>query len=223
MKSSKTEEITNYNLYFDIVGKIKIKDDDYVTYSGDRLIINSSTYNGFDIVSAAGLTNNINTNAVMNIISNTVDENNRVQLLQLNSVDSNSLEDGTSLVYYDAGDNAFHLESNIPIVIDADLKINNDNISKEYDNYSSILTSHDSITYFKSLCDKLTYKIEEDNDGNYYMLIYAKDYASLDASGADILKEIASKDVYAKVYGQNGAQKFVKLDSYNTSADPYQI
>ena len=214
MKS--TSEMSNYQIYFDIVGTISIKDDGYVTYSGDRLIINSSTYNGFDIVSAEGLTDNINQNAVMNIISNTVDKNNRVQLLQLNSVDSNSLEDGTSLVYYDAGDNAFHLESNIPIVIDADLKINNDNANKEYDNYSTILTSHDSITYFKSLCDKLTYKIEENNDGNYYMMIYAKDYESLDASGADILKELVNKGVYAKVYGENGAQKFVKFDSYDT-------
>lgn len=215
MKS--TSEMSNYQIYFDIVGTISIKDDGYVTYSGDRLIINSSTYNGFDIVSAEGLTDNINQNAVMNIISNTVDKNNRVQLLQLNSVDSNSLEDGTSLVYYDAGDNAFHLESNIPIVIDADLKINNDNVNKEYDNYSTILTSHDSITYFKSLCDKLTYKIEENNDGNYYMMIYAKD-----SNDTSIIPELICKGVYAKVYGENGAQMLINLDQ-STNLTPQQI
>lgn len=214
---NKDEFGDTYVSNFSVVGTINITDDDYVTYSDDRLIINSSTYNGFDIVSSNDVSANINKNAALNIVSDSIDENNRVQLLQLNSINTNSIEDGTTQIYYDNDDNAFHLNSNVPIVIDADVKINNDAVNKEYDNYSTVLTSHDTITYFKSLCDKLTYNITTGNDNQNYMLIYAKDYETEDASGATILKELINKNVYSKVYGKSGQQTFVQLESYDSN------
>ena len=212
-----SSESETYQKYFAIVGKIKLGDDNFVSYTGDRLVINSSTYNGFDIISSDSLSEKINNDAALNIVSDSIDENNRIQLLQLNAIDSNSLEDSTSLVYYDTTDNAFHLNSNVPVVIDADVKINNDSINTEYDNYSTILTSKSTITYFKSLCDKLTYNITTGQDGKKYMLIYAKDYETEDASGANMLQELIDKSVYAKVYGENGQQTFVLIDSYDSN------
>ena len=41
----------------------------------------------------------------------------------------------------------------------------------DYDNYSSVLTSMDPITYFKHVCDNLRYNILYDADANQYKII----------------------------------------------------
>ena len=60
------------------------------------------------------------------------------------------------VVYYKTSDNTYYIESNKPVVINSDLKIDSsNNVNNEYDNYSTVLSSNDTITYFKYLCDKL--------------------------------------------------------------------
>jgi len=140
----------------------------------NRLILNSSLYGGYDIISGLSYndaSNNINKNSVVNIISNKVNENNDIEMISIQSIDDIDVEDGKLSVYYKTTENAFYLDSNKPIIINGDVKLNNDEPGVEYDNYSTILTSNDTITYFKHICDKLEYTIIYNSSINQYKIV----------------------------------------------------
>jgi len=85
-------------------------------------------------------------------------------MIRMQCVDNVDIEDGQLTLTYKTTDNAFYVDSNKPVVINGDLKVNADNnVDKEYDNFSTVLTSDDTVTYFKYLCDKLKYSIIYDD------------------------------------------------------------
>ena len=162
-----------------------------------RIILNSSNFGGFDVITSSDLSTNIDSNAVVNIISNNIDENDNIELIKMQSIDDVDIEDGNLDIYYKTTDNAYYLDSNMPIVINSNVKINDSADNIDYDNYSSILTSNDPITYFKHICDKLRYNVLYDSDRNRYKLvIYQED------RGSDDLEYLVNRNetVYGKVY-----------------------
>lgn len=204
-----------YSDYFNIAGKINIADvSNAFTWVGDRMILNTSTYGGYDIATInnpSSASNYINKDAVVNIISDNVNENSNIEMIKLQSIDDVDIEDGKLSVYYKTTENAFYLDSNKPIVINGDVKLNNDNsTNNEYDNFSTILTSNDTVTYFKHICDKLRYNILYDSDVNRYKLvIYQED------GGRDDLEYLINRNetVYGKVYDGENNQVLMKLSN----------
>ena len=199
-----------YGKYFSIAGKISIADyDGYFNKEDNRLILNSSDFSGFDVITSPNLSTNIDGNAVVNIISNNIDENDNIELVKMQSIDNVDIEDGNLDVYYKTTDNAYYLDSNMPIVINSNVKINDNANNIDYDNYSSVLTSMDPVTYFKHICDNLRYNILYDADANQYkIIIFQND------NGRDLLDYIVSRKetVFGKIYSEENGQTLVKLN-----------
>lgn len=199
-----------YGKYFSIAGKISMADyDGYFNKEDNRLILNSSDFSGFDVITSPNLSTNIDGNAVVNIISNNIDENDNIELVKMQSIDNVDIEDGNLEVYYKTTDNAYYLDSNMPIVINSNVKINDDANNIDYDNYSSVLTSMDPITYFKHICDNLRYNILYDTDANQYkIIIFQND------NGRDLLDYIVSRKetVFGKIYSNENGQILIKLN-----------
>lgn len=202
-----------YSDYFNIAGKINIADtSNLFTWVGDRMVLNSSTYSGYDVViinNPSNATNYINKDAVVNIISDNVNENSNIEMIKLQSIDDVDIEDGKLSVYYKTTENAFYLDSNKPIVINGDVKLNTkNNTNNEYDNFSTVLTSTDTITYFKHICDKLRYNVLYDSEVNQYkLIIYQKD------GGRNDLEYLVNRNetVYGKVYTGENDQVLVQI------------
>ena len=199
-----------YGRYFGIAGKISIADyDGYFNKENNRLILNSSDFSGFDIITSPNLSTNIDGNAVVNIISNNIDENDNIELVKMQSIDNVDIENGNLDVYYKTTDNAYYLDSNMPIVINSNVKINDNANNIDYDNYSSVLTSMDPVTYFKHICDNLRYNILYDADANQYkIIIFQND------NGRDLLDYIVSRKetVFGKIYSEENGQTLIKLN-----------
>lgn len=204
-----------YTKYFKIVGQINIyEDQNFFDFSPNRLILNSK-YTGYDIINTPGIDTStikrhIDTNSTVNIISSVVDENDNIEMVRMQSIDDVDIEDGQMTLYYKTTDNAYFIESNKPMVINGDLKVlSNNNLSNEFDDYSTVLTSNDTITYFKYLCDKLKYSIIYDDQTNRYSLaIYQED------KGRNILEYLINrnKTVFGKIYTAQNDQILVKLN-----------
>lgn len=204
-----------YTKYFKIVGQINIyEDQNFFDFSPNRLILNSK-YTGYDIINTPGIDTStikrhIDTNSTVNIISSVVDENDNIEMVRMQSIDDVDIEDGQMTLYYKTTDNAYFIESNKPMVINGDLKVlSNNNLSNEFDDYSTVLTSDDTITYFKYLCDKLKYSIIYDDQTNRYSLaIYQED------KGKNILEYLINrnKTVFGKIYTAQNDQILVKLN-----------
>lgn len=199
-----------YTRYFIIAGKISIADyDGYFNKEDKRLILNSSDFSGFDVITSPSLSTNIDDNAVVNIISDNIDENDNIELVKMQSIDNVDIEDGNLDVYYKTTDNAYYLDSNRPIVINSNVKIKDDANNIDYDNYSSVLTTMDPITYFKHVCDNLRYNIlYVDTANQYKLIIFQND------GGRDLLDYIVSRKetVFGKIYSEENGQTLVKLN-----------
>ncbi len=200
-----------YGKYFSIAGKITIADyAGYFNKENNRLILNSSVFGGFDIITSSDLSSNIDQNAVVNIISNNIDENDNIELVKMQSIDNVDIEDGNLDVYYKTTDNAYYLDSNMPIVINSNVKINDNANNIDYDNYSSVLTSSDPVTYFKHICDKLRYNVLYDSDENRYKLVIYQENGRRD--DLDYLVN-RNETVYGKVYTDNNEQILIRLSN----------
>lgn len=206
------EHIQSWITYFSIAGQIGIADtsDNFLTKNG-RLVLNSSDYTGFDIFS--GTTYNptyIDSTAVVNIVSNVVDENDNIEMVKMQSIDDVDIEDGKLKVYYKTTNNAYYLDSNSPIVINADIKVNNINAIPEFDDYSTVLTSDDTISYFKHICDNLIYNVIYDNDVNKFKLVIYQNNG-----GTDMLEYLINRNdtVFGKIYTNENDQVLVKLNN----------
>lgn len=218
----------SYAEFFEVCGKIdldKIVDNqgrNIFNFSDQgRMVLNSSYYNGFDII--VGLTNNnvnVNEDAAVNIISNNVNQNDNIELVNMQCIDETDINDGKLSLYYKTTENAFHLDSEQPIIINGDLKLNNsNNTANEYDDYSTVLTSDDTITYFKHICDKLEYSIiynnssdGSENEGQYKLVIYSTE--ETEDEQRKTLEYIANRNetVFGKIYTQNNQEALVNLN-----------
>jgi len=85
---SDIETIYTWEDYFTISGRISVADDSslFAMSENNRLILNSSLYSGYDI--AVGVTQEkaeelINTDAAVNIISNRVNANDNIEMINI--------------------------------------------------------------------------------------------------------------------------------------------
>ncbi len=215
-------DTNNYTKYFKIVGKLNAKQssDFFRFITNNRLALNTTYDKGFDILSGINTgdpttyESYIDKNAALNIVSNVINENDNIDMIRMQCIDNVDIEDGQLTLAYKTTDNAFYVDSNKPVVINGDLKVNaSNNVDKEYDNFSTVLTSDDTVTYFKYLCDKLKYSIIYDDQTNQYILsIYQED------SSRDALDYLANRKetVFGKIYTGADEQILVKLSDVIT-------
>lgn len=214
-----TSNTDTYKSYFSIAGKINTQDvNNYFDWVGQRLVLNSS-YSGYDVItgiSSQDASSYIDKNAVVNIISGNIDENDNIEMIRMKSIDSIDVEDGDFSLYYKTTENAYYFDSNKPIIINSDLKVQNDNnVENEYDNYSTVLTSDDTVTYFKHICDKLRYNIIYDQENNVYnLVIYSNEPNEEDQKKT--LEYLVNRNdaVFGKIYTGDNDQILVKLNDY---------
>lgn len=158
----------NYNTYFNFVGKIRpaqTQDNIFTkTENSSRISLNSQ-YAGVDINNSdMDIDNsNDNTNYALRIISGDITGDNVEVLHGTAYYNYNKMSD--IKFYYDTVNNIWHIDSEIPIVIDSEVSVNNDaaeNIS--LDNYSSVITTNTPITVFYNLAKEITWSYK---DGYY--------------------------------------------------------
>lgn len=221
------DSLTSWDSYFDVAGRLSIANNSslFTMMDDNRLILNSSLYGGYDIISGLSYndaSNNINKNSVVNIISNKVNENNDIEMINIQSIDDIDVEDGKLSVYYKTTENAFYLDSNKPIIINGDVKLNNDEPNIEYDNYSTILTSSDTISYFKHVCDKLEYTIIYNSSINQYKIVVYSTESEIDDQ-EKIIDYLAKRNetVFGKIYTNENDQILIKFEkAYNNDNPP---
>lgn len=214
---------TSYTNYFRVAGQISVRDSSAFSWVGDRLVLNSSLYAGYDVIVGSdtkSLSQHIDNNTAVNIISDIIDENDNIEMVRMQSIDNIDVEDGKFSIYYNTTDNAFYLDSNKPIVINSDIQLNN-NDSPEYDNFSSVLTSNDTITYFKHICDQLNYNVVYDNNIAKYKLVISVIDSVNDKQ--KIIKYLYNRNetVLGKIYTQDNNIQLIKLDINIENEEPY--
>ena len=199
--------LQKYTDYFDIVAKIKYEaDSQYIEITGnDRAVINTK-YAGFDIISKNLdiKDTSINTDSAVNIISNNINADGHIVLLNFITLGNLGTNNADLILYYDTIDNAFHIDSENALVINSDVKLKEATSEPvDIDNYSSVLTSKDTITYFKNLCDSITYTINEiivDPSTNE-----SKITLTITINNENVYQRIKviKNSIYIKIYTQN--------------------
>lgn len=192
-----------------VVGRIHIDAQtvsQMLHYRDSRLQVNTSTYDGFDITLTDSSVS-INKNAAMNITSDRADEDNNINFIQMSAIDINNLTNGDLRIFYNTTDQAYHIESVYPIVIDSsNIKVSNDSPSADVDSYSEIVTNTYPMTKFKQYCDKCTWE-----------KIGTSPNTSLNIDATDVINKLneVSTGLYCKYYTTNN-QKVVPL--YNNAS-----
>ena len=147
---------TLLNEYLELVGEIEMTSiDTGFKENKGRLVLDTEAYKGFII----NTTNNENVNnikAPLTIISTTTDNNNNIYFLSLTGINQQSNTD--MKIYYNTDNKCYHIESDSPVLIDADLKVKY-NDSDDFDSYSRVVTATDnvdmSLSSMYALCKKL--------------------------------------------------------------------
>ena len=161
----------NYNLYFKFVGKIRpaaTQDNIFTkTENSSRISLNSQ-FTGVDINNSDMDIDNSgeDTNYALRIISGDITGDNVEVLHGTAYYNYNKMSD--IKFYYDTLNNIWHIDSEIPIVIDSEVTVNDDAVDNiSLDGYSSVITTNTPITVFYNLAKNITWSYK---DGYYIVL-----------------------------------------------------
>lgn len=156
-----TEE--QFMSYMELVGSITINSietgmSSSGNTSGNRLILDTTNYKGF-VINKTNINKGIIPNSPFSIISDDNNTSEKISFFTLKSIYSGETQ-ATMEIYYDKNTDAYHIESDKPILIDADLQITSGE-TENYSEYSKIITSENSLTHFCSLCNNITWTLEQ--------------------------------------------------------------
>ncbi|WQJ53593.1 MAG: hypothetical protein [Wendovervirus sonii] len=204
-----------YQNYFKTVGKIHLDNPEYISYLSDRLLMNTSC--GVDIVlgNMADSSSYIDTDMPLNIVSNIIDSDGNIKFLIFNAIQNNIADNGDLQLHFNTNTKSFQVKSDLPVFIDNDIMLRDGYNKDEYDDYSHLLTSNDTITNFKNLCDNFVYDIiAEPSTNKRYVEISVKDTSLSIDDRIDLLNELINKDdVYLKIYDVSTSQYIIQLDN----------
>lgn len=154
------------NEYLELVGEIDMTSiDTGFKENNGRLVLDTEAYKGFIVNTSNTEIENIqNIKSPLTIISTTADNNNDIYFISMNGINQQS---NTEMkIYYDTDNKCYHIDSDAPIMIDADLKVKY-NSSDDYDGYSRVVTSTDqidmSLSSMYALCKKIKCQVETDS------------------------------------------------------------
>jgi len=157
-----SEQITTeeqFMKYMELVGSVTVNSvDTGMSTSGNRLVLDTTNYMGF-VINKSNMASNLLPTAPLSIISDDSGTADKISFLSLKSVYSGETQ-ATMEIYYDKNTDAYHIDSDKPILIDADLQVTSGE-AENYSEYSKIITSENSLTHFCALCNNITWTLEE--------------------------------------------------------------
>lgn len=172
--SNQLTSIEVFSKYMEQVGSIVSSaiTDGFTTSIDNRLVLDTTNYKGF-IVNIAGLSSeqlkDSNITAPFVIASNDADNDDKIQFINMRSIFS-GVDESELNIYYDSNNDAYHISSENPIVIDANLLVSSDN-TEDFDEYSKIITNDNPVTSFKGLCENIGYTVNMlDVDDNWNLI-----------------------------------------------------
>lgn len=143
--------------YMEKVGAVNISQTTTgFSSSQNRLVLDTANYDGF-IINSAGMSDDdlSGINSPFTIISNDVDSDGQIHFINIKSIYS-GIDNSEMNIYYDSDNDAYHIDSNKSIVINADLKVS-ENQSEDFDEFSSVLIKDNGITNWHGICDNITW------------------------------------------------------------------
>ena len=150
-----------FKQYTELVGHVNVSaaSDNFSEATG-RLVLDTDAYKGFiinmsdvNMETAAG-----DINAPLTIISSQETGNGRIYFMGLKSIYAGS-SDAQLDIYFDTRNNAYVIDSDKDILIDADVRVSASGDTNEYDDYSHVLTQQNSVTAWGGVCSDVTYEI----------------------------------------------------------------
>ena len=130
-----------------------------------RLNINND-YQGLDII-----INNIGyfidpTNYALRIISDNHNSENKIEFIRLSAINGHNISEQLS-IFYDTALNAYHLKTDGPLLIDAQVKVKQSSDRINIDGYSPVVINDTPITSFYNICKSLQFQYYYNGDSDY--------------------------------------------------------
>ena len=153
---------TKFQGYMSVVGVINISEtSDIFSENTKRLVLDTEHYKCFIInmssVSEADLGS---IDSPLTVISDNTTSDNRIYFMGLKSIYAGS-SDARLSIYYDIDNNAYVIDSDKDILIDADVRISESDDDNVYDEFSKpiLVGSSNSMTSFSGLCSYLSWNV----------------------------------------------------------------
>ena len=146
-----------------VVGVINITSaSEIFSENTQRLVLDTEHYKGFIINMSSVSDSDLGTiNSPLTIISDDQTRDGKIYFMGLKSIYAGST-DARLDIYYDTDNNAYVIDSDKDILIDADVRIKAQGDDNVYDDFSKPLLTTDevSITSFGGICGHLSWKME---------------------------------------------------------------
>jgi hypothetical protein len=145
-----------------VVGVINITSaSEIFSENTQRLVLDTEQYKGFIINMSSVNERELGTiNSPLTIISDDKTRDGKIYFMGIKSIYAGST-DARLEIYYDTDNNAYVIDSDKDILIDADVRVKVQGDDNQYDNFSKPLVMKDgmSITSFGGLCSHLSWEI----------------------------------------------------------------
>ncbi len=179
IQAGDTISTDNFDEFFEFAGRITVDNEENgFVDSNERLVLDTTNYKGFVInVSELPDTELSGIESPMTIISDKISNDENIKFIDLKSIQSGQA-DVQFRIQYDTNNKCFMIESDNPILVNADLEVaySDTNSSMTYDEYSKVYTqmnkSEAVLTTFRSICDNLNWQIVSQEDGKLYNVVY---------------------------------------------------
>lgn len=150
--------------YLSLVGQVELSQSAQgFGNNQNRLVLDTTNYKGFIINLAEIESDSLgDITSPFTIISNDTDSDGRINFINMKSVYAGTTDSELS-IFYDSDNGAYHIKSEKPIVVEADLKVEG-NVTENYDGFSSVLTESNGYTTWHAVCAKLSSYYEPRTD-----------------------------------------------------------
>ena len=179
IQAGDTISTDNFGEFFEFAGRITVDNEENgFVDSNERLVLDTTNYKGFVInVSELPDTELSGIESPMTIISDKISNDENIKFIDLKSIQSGQA-DVQFRIQYDTNNKCFMIESDNPILVNADLEVaySDTNSSMTYDEYSKVYTQMNKgeavLTTFRSICDNLNWHIISQEDSKLYNVVY---------------------------------------------------
>jgi hypothetical protein len=179
IQAGDTISTDNFDEFFEFAGRITVDNEENgFVDSNERLVLDTTNYKGFVInVSELPDTELSGIESPMTIISDKISNDENIKFIDLKSIQSGQA-DVQFRIQYDTNNKCFMIESDNPILINADLEVaySDTNSSMTYDEYSKVYTQMNKgeavLTTFRSICENLNWQIISQEDSKLYNVVY---------------------------------------------------
>lgn len=210
----KNNSLSGYGRYLKLCGKLTTTDSNtFINTTKDGRVNINQNYNGLDIIIANNIVSyDENSSYALRIISNTPDDN-KISFITLSAINGQYINNNLE-VYYDNALESYHIDSDLPIFINAEFKIKPYNdTTQAYDNYSSIVTSENPITSFYNLVNLISFNIYYSEIDNGKLKKITVDNSKIISASQRKLWENIKDNMYIKIVYNINSDEGIDINS----------